>query len=415
MARTGSIGSSPPPWGVRYTLCLPTEDAARRAAAELAGAGHRLTAIRAHGQVPDPELAGWWQVFSLAVHTGHDRLALEPFLRHERIRMAGLARSLGGFHQGCAEGHASTLQRIFTRDGLVHERAEAEVAPPAPLPTDPAPPPGWGPRWPGPASPLPDRPEDVVRAVVAVAERMYGGADDAPDAVGWLLEEDFAFGEPYESTGEFLGELADAVAHQGDCTDDTVEAVPFLAELARDGGVPPVVRVTVLGDLLRLAAAGASLAVFAADRVAALGDVWQERADVQLTRRAIGRALPRLLARWDEEGDAARFVLAALAAAASDGAAAGLVPRLKDLPAPAGSPRADTVALIAALLADDEPGLATALRRLTSWRPAIAERTATPHATPRQLALAVLPDLVMEDAGPADRPGPLAAPPTPRL
>lgn len=308
MARTGSIGSSPPPWGVQYTLCLPTEDAARRAAAELAAAGHRLTAIRAHGHAPDPELTSWWQVFSLAVHTGHDRLALEPFLRHERIRMAGLARSHGGFHQGSAEGHASTLEKG----------------------------------------------------------------------------------------------LADAVAHQGDCTDDTVEAVPFLAELARDGGVPPAVRVTVLGDLLRLAAAGASLAVLAADRVAALGDVWQERADVQMTRRAIGRALPRLLARWDEEGDAARFVLAALAAAASDGAAAGLLPRLKDLPAPAGSPRADTVALIAALLTDDEPGLATALRRLTSWRPALAERTATPHAAPRQLALAVLPDLVMEDAGPAD-------------
>lgn len=414
MARTDSTATAPPAWGVQHTLCLPTEDAARQAAAELAAGGHRLVAIRAHDHFrsdpssfwygkpsSDPELAGWWQVFSLAIHSGHDRQALGPFLRHEHIRIAGVARSHGGFHQGCAEGHAATLQQVFTRDGLVHERATAEVAPPVPLPTDPAPP-ALGPRWIGPASAEPHRPEDVVRAVVAVAERMYGSADGAPEAVGWLLEEDFAFGEPYETTGAFLGDLADAVAHQGDCTDDTVDAVPFLAELARDGAIPPAVQVTVLGDLLQLASAGASLAVFTVDRVAALGDVWQEPADVQMTRQAIGRALPRLLDRWDEETDAARFVLAALAAtAAPEGVGTHLVPRLKDLPAPAGSPRADTVALIAALLDDDERGLGTALHRLTSWRPALAERTASPHAAPRQVAVAVLPALVMEDVGQA--------------
>ncbi|MDX3226150.1 hypothetical protein [Streptomyces sp. ME19-01-6] len=416
MAPTDSTAASPPAWGVQHTLCLPTEDAARQAAAELAALGHRLIAIRAHDHVRsdpssfwygmpslDPELTGWWQVFSLAVHTGHDRRALEPFLRHERIRIAGVARSHGGFRQGGAEGHATTLHRAFTRDGVVHERATAEVTPPAPLPADPAPP-ALGPRWTGPASggpDRPDRPEDVVRAVVAVAERMYGGANAAPDAVGWLLDEDFAFGEPYETTGAFLGDLADAVAPQGTCTDDTVEAVPFLAELAHDGDIPPSVRLIVLGDLLQLAATGASLAVSAADRIAALGAAWQEPAGVQMTRRAIGRALPRLLDRWDEEADAARFVLAALAAAAPHDAGTHLVPRLNVLPAPEGSPRADTVALIAALLDHDERGLDTALHRLTSWRPALAEQTTMPHAAPRQVALAVLPALVMEDVGPA--------------
>ncbi|MGO4419986.1 hypothetical protein AB4Z54_14950, partial [Streptomyces sp. MCAF7] len=109
-------------------------------------------------------------------------------------------------------------------------------------------------------------------------------------------------------------------------------------------------------------------------------------------------ALPRLLDRWGEETDAARFVLAALAAtAAPEGVGAHLVPRLKDLPAPAGSPRADTVALIAALLRDDGRGLGTALHRLASWCPALAERTASPHAAARQVAVAVLPALVMED------------------
>ncbi|MEU1665948.1 hypothetical protein ABZ547_20460 [Streptomyces sparsogenes] len=411
MTSTDPAGASPPAWAVQHTLCLPSEDAARQAASELAALGHRLVAVRAHDHFRsdpssfwygkpslDPELTGWWQVFSLAVHTGHERGALEPFLRGERIRIAGLARSHGGFHQGCAEGHATTLQQVFSRDGLVHERPTAEVAPPIPLPTDPAPP-DRGPRWTGLAPGGPDGgPEDVVRAVVAMAERMYGCAEDAPDSVGWLLEEDFAFGEPYETTGAFLGDLADAVAHQGTCTDDTVEAVPFLAELAGAGGLPARVRVIVLCDLLRLAATGPSVAASAADRIAALGDAWQEPAAVHMTRRAIGRTLPRLLARWEEESDAARFVLAALAAAVSKDIPAN------DLPAPAGSPRADTLALISALLDDDETSLATALHRLTSWRPALAERTATPHAAPRQVALAVLPNLVMEDVGPALHP-----------
>ncbi|OMI39659.1 hypothetical protein [Streptomyces sparsogenes] len=484
MTSTDPAGASPPAWAVQHTLCLPSEDAARQAASELAAFGHRLVAVRAHDHFRsdpssfwygkpslDPELTGWWQVFSLAVHTGHERLALEPFLRGERIRIAGVARSHGGFHQGCAEGHATTLQQVFSREGLVHEHPTAEVPPPAPLPTDPAPP-DRGPRWTGLASGGPDDgPEDVVRAVVAVAERRYGSAEDAPDSVGWLLEEDFAFGEPYETTGAFLGDLADAVAHQGTCTDDTVEAVPFLAELAGDGGLPARVRVIVLCDLLRLAATGPSLAASAADRIAALGGAWQEPAAVHMTRRAIGRALPRLLTRGEEESDAARFVLAALTAAVSEdipadlaasawgdaladlaAAASGppagattalpttapadaaatlattappeappalptttpasalttlaphLADRLNDLPAPAGSPRADALALISALLHDDETRLATALSRLTSWRPALAERTATPHAAPRQVALAVLPNLVMEDVGPALHP-----------
>ncbi|MFC6364260.1 hypothetical protein, partial [Nonomuraea thailandensis] len=83
------MSAAPPAWGVQYTLSLPSEDAARAAAAELSGMGHRLTAVRAHDHfrfVPssfwygkpsmDPELEGWWQVFSLAVYSGYERMAL---------------------------------------------------------------------------------------------------------------------------------------------------------------------------------------------------------------------------------------------------------------------------------------------------------------------------------------------------
>ncbi|GGT68263.1 hypothetical protein P6B95_02355 [Streptomyces atratus] len=63
--------AAPPTWGVQYTLSLPSKDAARAAAAELSGMGHRLTAVRVHDHfrfVPssfwygqpsmDPELEG---------------------------------------------------------------------------------------------------------------------------------------------------------------------------------------------------------------------------------------------------------------------------------------------------------------------------------------------------------------------
>ncbi len=274
------MASTPPAWGVQYTLSLPSEDSARAAAVELSEMGHRLTAVRIHDHfrfVPssfwcgkpsmDPELEGWWQVFSLAVYSGYERMALGPFFRNEWIRVASVARAHAGFQQGCSEGHAATLEGVFPRDGLVHEQAGADVALPSPLPEDPARP---------PASPPckcieVGEPAVLVQAVVAVAERMYGSAEDAPDAVGWLLDEEFAFGEPYGSTGEFLGDLADAVAHQGTCTDTTVEAVPFLMERVCDDSVAPGSRLVLLGDLLRLAASGPAAEVSLADRITALG------------------------------------------------------------------------------------------------------------------------------------------------
>ncbi|MFJ8212064.1 hypothetical protein [Streptomyces sp. NPDC096033] len=317
------MAATPPAWGVQYTLSLPDEDAARAAAAELAGMGHCLTAVRVHDHfrfVPssfwysrpsmDPELEGWWQVFSLAVYSGHERIALEPFLRSERIRVAQVARGYGGFQQGCGEGHAATLESVFTRDGLVHEQAGAEVTLPFPLLEDPAPPPAGLPWKCGGVGET----TEVVQAVVAVAERMYGSAEDAPDAVAWLLDEEFAFGEPYGTTGEFLGDLADAVAHQGTCTDTTVEAIPFLTELVCDDDVAPGSQLVLLCDLLRLAASGPVAAVSLADRITALGGIWEESAAEYLTRRAIGRELPRLWSRRADEGDAVQFALTALTA-----------------------------------------------------------------------------------------------------
>ncbi|MEV6794921.1 hypothetical protein AB0M87_23685 [Streptomyces sp. NPDC051320] len=340
----------------------------------------------------DPELEGWWQVFSLAIYSGYERMALEPFFLSERIRVAQVARAHGGFQQGYSEGHAATLQGVFTRNGLVHEDAGANVALPSPLPKDPARPP-TGPPW---KSSEVGEPAVLVQAVVAVAERIYGSAEGVPEAVGWLLDEEFAFGEPYGSAGEFLGDLADAVAHQGTCTDTSVEAVPFLMELVCDDNVAPGSRLVLLGDLLRLAASGPAAAVSLADRITALGGVWEESAAEYLTRRAIGSELPRLLSRWEDESDVARFALAALAALCGT-RDQRVLSGLAALPAPAGSSRADVVSLVAAMLSDDREGLVLALDRLVSWLPRIAEKAASPNVDIQSLGLAILPDLVLED------------------
>ncbi|MGW6833851.1 hypothetical protein ACWGCI_10640 [Streptomyces sp. NPDC054949] len=340
----------------------------------------------------DPELEGWWQVFSLAVYSGYERMALEPFLRSERIRVAHVARAHGGFQQGYSEGHAVTLEGAFARDGLVHDQAGAEVPLPAPLPEEPVRPPA-GPSWNHGGL---GEPTAVVRAVVAAAERIYGGAENAPEVATWLLDEEFAFGEPYETTGEFLGDLSNAVAHQGTCTDATVEAVPFLAELVCDDSIAVGSRLMLLDDLLRLAVSGPSAAVSLTDRTAALGDVWQESAAEYLTRRAISKELPQLLSRWGDESDAVRFALAALVAVC-DGHDQHLPARLAELPAPEGTGRADVVALIAALLSGEREHLKSALDRLCSWMPRIAEKAASPHVESQSLALSVLPDLVTGD------------------
>ncbi|MCM2413547.1 hypothetical protein [Streptomyces sp. RKAG290] len=355
------MAAAPPAWGVQYTLRLPTEQAARAVAAELAGMGHRLTAVRLQDHFrfvkssfwygtpqTDPELEGWWNVFSMAVHSGHERMALEAFLRDERIRMARVARAHGGFHHGSSEAHAETMERVFTREGLVHEQDGAEVPVPVPLSAEPARPPA-APPWPRIEV---GEPAMLVRSVEAVAERMYGSADDPPAAAAWLLSEDFAFGESYGSAYEFLGDLADAVAHQGTCTDDTVEAVPFLAGLVLDDSVPAGSRLILLGDLMRLAATGPSMIVALADRTAALDAPWQEPAAVELTRQAISREVPELLLLRNRDSEAIRFALAGLATVCG---LRGLHvrERLDAVSAPVHTVRADIVALMTALVDDD--------------------------------------------------------------
>lgn len=402
----------PPDWAVQYMLNVPTEEAAHAAAQDLVALGHQLIAVRVHDHFRDdpsnfwygkpslePDLTGWWQVFSLSVHGGQEQAELGHLLRQERIRIATLARRNTGFLGGNSSGHATTLQPIFNRTGLLHEDPTAVQRHCAgDLPTVPAVP-EPGPAWTCPG--LGD-PTALVAASVQAAQRLHGDCPDlATGAAGWLLDEEFNFGDPYDSAGTFLGDLADAVAHQGTCTPSTIADVPFLAELACDPNVAPGARVVVLGTLLDLATTGVSLIVSTADRDAALG-LPREESDIdRATRQAVEHQLPRLLARWSAETDAWRFVCTALAAVPQSGATPRPAALAQQLHAPAGTSRADVCALLSALLTDDTSALDTALARITTWHPALAEKAAGPHVSARDLARSALTDLVMRDVSPS--------------
>ncbi|MCH0541590.1 hypothetical protein I3F58_18890 [Streptomyces sp. MUM 203J] len=412
--------AQPSEWGVRYVLCLPTEDAACAAADEWVRLGHRLTAVRPFGRHrldlmkllgddrlsgrfdtrwPDPELSGWWQVDSLAVYARPEESARERFLRDARVHAARTARRHGGFRQHCREADdASVCEVGFDRAGLVHEQESARAHPPVRLPTAAVPPPA-GPRW---SCPAPGPHEETLAVAVMVAERLYFSWELAPPAMAWLLRDNESAshdGCPYENTEDFVDLLLPVDIFAGECTADTADAVPLLAELARDDGMPAGTRVLLLGLFLRLTALAPAAAVARADRVAALGrGTTAPPAADAAARRAVLHEMPSMLERWAEESDAARFVLAALAAAYGSGAV-DVLPRLGELPCRPGTARADVVALTAALLGGERSALADALRRLSAWCPRVAEDTDSPHADPRLVALAALPDLVMAEAG----------------
>ncbi|MFG3304907.1 hypothetical protein [Streptomyces wuyuanensis] len=58
---------------------------------------------------------------------------------------------------------------------------------------------------------------------------------------------------------------------------------------------------------------------------------------------------------------------------------------------------------MAALLSGNWEGSVTALDRLASWRPGVAEKAANPNVELHDLVLSILPDLVLEDVRPEIR------------
>ncbi|MFE3205813.1 hypothetical protein [Embleya sp. NPDC059237] len=376
-----------PAWAHEHCLYLPSAAAATAAAGELADHGHLLVAARPAGgpgeaEVPD----GWWRVSSLAEVAGRTREEQHWMSTRTVIDAEDIARRNRGFTSGGGFGRRDGMLEGFDREGLLHERPPSlePVAASGPPPAPAAPP--WTCGGTGPAPTL-------IDAARAAAMGWYGEVAAMPEFAGWLFDEDFfeEFGDSLDA-GEFLSLLAEWMSSDGQASDVTAEAVPFVAALAAEVAMPDGARAAFLMDLLRAAVAGPCRAVALVDRAAALDEGTGESVGERAVRPAVEAEIPCLLARWDDEADACRLVLAALAAVVPD-TAPWIGDRLAELDAPAGTRRADVVALVDALLLDDAT---YAIGAVAAWHSETAISAATP-ADRRIVALAVLPDLIGEE------------------
>lgn len=386
-----------------YVLNLPSESAARAAAKDLAALGHLLVAVRVadeRARAWERLPAGWWQARTVAATVGGTTDARHWAYTRVLIHVEAVARRHGGFARGVADRIRESALLSFDRTGLVYEAPAGSpmsgiatpvevVAPPSEEPV-----PGWT------CGESPTNASELVDAVHAVAQRLYGDADALPEDLNWLFDED-DFDSPLERHGAFWDMLCDGVSSDGQGDDVTADLIPFAAALAADAHVPAGIRGHFLHALLVSATSAYHDAVEWADRALALGESTEESADERAVRLAVVAQVPRLLDGWDTEVDACRLLLAALATLAPE-SATFVEPRLADLPAPAGTRRADLVALVRALLHDDGTGsldLAEALDVVARWEIETAICAAGP-ADRRSVALARLPELIFEESGP---------------
>lgn len=306
-----------------------------------------------------PELDGWWQVFSLDGRAYPDGPGGEQISRAEARAVAAVAREHGGFADGGATGRLETMRTAFNTVGLVH-RGE-----PGPLPTDaatviaPAQEPPLSVVEPRPAPTKPVTLLGLDTVAWGRYEHAYGPADDVPDLLRALAAND-------DDWDDVLGELCDAVFHQGTCYSATALVVPWLARLAADPAVSAVRRLRLLVYLCDMAVAADSSAVYLADRARATNTpaVGREEED---TRRAVEESVAPLLARWAEESEAARLVLAALAASfPADDTDLGAVIEAEAM-ARAGTRTGAGYAMAAALVGQDHEAVRSQARQAAVW------------------------------------------------
>jgi hypothetical protein len=118
-----------------FSCTIRDRSSAERVAAALAVRGHELVAVRAYGHferdptswwygkpLMDPQLDGWWQVFSLDGRVYPSSAEGERGARAEEEAVAGIARAHGGKPDVTSVGDVETLRSCFVTVGLVHRR-----------------------------------------------------------------------------------------------------------------------------------------------------------------------------------------------------------------------------------------------------------------------------------------------------
>jgi hypothetical protein len=283
-----------------HDFLVPGEESARGLADALAEHGFSLVTGQPAGE------GNWWAV------TAFDEgpYPVETF-GHRMINAVGrraavVAAEYGGYPGGATrcdvdaltEGYADAPIRV-TNPG---------VRPPVPAVAVLEAPPSVA---------LPLTPDEVQAGPIELAgldevpwaelEHAHGPADDVPG----LLRELAAAGDDWDEILDVL--FGDDLLHQGDCDSATAPALPFLTQMITSGALPAQRRLDLYVWLLIAAGRWADNLIGLAWYAAATHRPPTPAAWTEEVRTTVGEQLPVLLARWDTEPPAGKFVLACLA------------------------------------------------------------------------------------------------------
>ncbi|MBO2464324.1 hypothetical protein [Actinomadura violacea] len=440
---------------VQYGVAVPDETSARSVAEALVERGHRWVTvvpldrlrrlpkaehlIRREREFSGPELAGWWHAGSLVdeqapagapltytvAETLDEMSRQEPDSyaegiqqEHERAAVEALARRHGGFAgSGWTSLRAGTLRdpasqrpapELFDLGGLVGELDQEQAhavrrSVTAGFPPGPERLPGTerlecdgGEREYPPllecvrsvAGRLLENRRDPLAGSAAASRKPWDAALTGGVVAAWSAAED----DDFDDDGDVGFWLEESVLRQGICFPHTAEGVPLLAGLAVHDDVHPAHRAEAVACLFAAATAGRRTAAAEADRRFALGLSMDESDGERAARLATEATAPGLLSRWDREGEAMRFALAALTAACPAAAAStGAIEGVRGLAARwTGRPRADTLQLLLALAEDETSEISAALNGYLQRAHRRPGEVPSPHAPARGAALELL-------------------------
>lgn len=220
--------------------------------------------------------------------------------------VAVLARSHGGYRHGGSRCDPSML--VHLQNGPI-VRTNPGARPPIPtVLVAPAPPPRALELTPDPGSDAHADLTGLNDVDWAQLSHAHGPADDIPALIRALAQND-------DRWADILDELfGDNLLHQGTCYSATGRVLPFITRLVTTGGLPAARRLDLYTWLVVAADCWPVSVLGDADRAAMLGRIPEAAPWTSEVHLAVGEQLPALLARWDTEPPAIRFVLACLAA-----------------------------------------------------------------------------------------------------
>ncbi|GAA3782676.1 hypothetical protein GCM10022225_83710 [Plantactinospora mayteni] len=220
---------------------------------------------------------------------------------------AAIARQYGGYRNGGSRCDVSMLHIDRDSDAPI-VCTNPGVRPPTPTVVMATPPPA------APLALTPDHAHDIPINLSGLDEiawadldHAHGPAEDIPDLLQALTD---PFGDWAQTLDELFG---DDLLHQGTCYSATAPALPFLTQMIVSGAVPAKQRLDLYVWLLIAAGRWSAGLLGDAEQAAVQHRPPQPQAwtlDVHFT---VDEQLPTLLARWETEPPAVRFVLACLA------------------------------------------------------------------------------------------------------